>query len=48
VREGLALAASTPGLEAVHILSGLTPGALAGTLADPHRPGGTRLIAPAP
>lgn len=48
VREGLALAGSTPGLEAVHILSGLTPGALAGMLADPHRSGGTRLIASAP
>jgi len=48
VRQGLALAASTPGLEAVHILSGLAPGALSGILADPQQPGGTRLIASAP
>lgn len=44
VRQGLALASSTPGLRSVHIMSGLRPGALAGILADAERPGGTRLM----
>jgi isopentenyl phosphate kinase len=44
VQEMLALLAATPGLAAVQIISGLTPGLVAGVLADPALPAGTRLV----
>jgi len=44
----LALVQAVPALEAVQIISGLTPGLVREVLADPRRRAGTRIAATRP